>query len=191
LATFSERWASLRNPSEATAITFQSAVLVFTAVALPVHIWSILHVLEELPAWLLRLSVWELLGVIAYTQAFALFESLGIFLIVLIPALILPKWLFANHFVALAGLLVFTNSLWAILLQQNYATVSDWGARQFLPWLALYALSMLAVYVSVLFSQKLSQWIRSFLDRTAVLAGLYITIDVISVLIVLIRNLPL
>ena len=35
--------------------------------------------MREIPAWILSMSAWELVGVIVYSQAFALLESLVVF----------------------------------------------------------------------------------------------------------------
>ena len=49
--------------------------LSFVAIAFPVHVWAIINILDFLPAWLLRLSTWELAGVISYPLVDALLES--------------------------------------------------------------------------------------------------------------------
>ena len=51
-------------------------VVVFAISMFVVHVWQIINMLQLVPAWRLRLDAWDLVGVIAYTQAFALLESL-------------------------------------------------------------------------------------------------------------------
>ena len=64
--------------------------LVFAAIALPVFAWSIVNVLREMPSWVLRLRTWDLVGVIAYMQAFARFETLVVLLAMILLAVMLP-----------------------------------------------------------------------------------------------------
>lgn len=59
-------------------ISMREIIMVFAACVLPIYIWSILSVLREIPAWIMYMSAWDLIGVIANSQAFALIESLVI-----------------------------------------------------------------------------------------------------------------
>ena len=40
--------------------------LAFGAIAFPIHVWAIINILIIFPAWLLRLSLWELAGAVGY-----------------------------------------------------------------------------------------------------------------------------
>jgi hypothetical protein len=65
-------------------ISREDILLVFAACVLPVFIWSFYNLLNEVPAFVLRLSVTELIGTSAYVLAFALVESILFFLGLLI-----------------------------------------------------------------------------------------------------------
>jgi hypothetical protein len=73
LATFRERFSSRREVS-----------LLFAACVFPIHVWSILRLLSEVPAWMFRTNTWELIGAVAYAHAIALLESTMV-LLSLIP----------------------------------------------------------------------------------------------------------
>jgi hypothetical protein len=50
-------------------------LLAFGAIAFPIHVWAIVNILIVFPAWFIRLSMWELAGVISYPLVTALLES--------------------------------------------------------------------------------------------------------------------
>lgn len=68
MAALRERFASTRD-----------TLLVFATCAFSVFLVSILTVLRSLPAWMLRMSAWDLVGAFAYTQALALLDTLLLF----------------------------------------------------------------------------------------------------------------
>jgi hypothetical protein len=160
----------------------------FAACAFPVHTWSIVILLRELPAWILRLNIWDLIGVMAYPQTFALIESLIILLVSLLMAALLPgKW-FRDKVVALNAVVVFSTAAWAIVAQISYGVIRTWSARSFLPWLAAYLLSTALFYALVYRHKRLEALIVSFVDRLLILAYIYLFVDILSVLVVVIRN---
>jgi hypothetical protein len=145
--------------------------------------------LDVLPAWLLRLDVWELVGVIAYTQAFALLESLLIWGLVLLLTLVLPRRSSSDRFIPLVFLLIFIHSIWSGILHFSFGTLRELSTVQLLPIPVLYLLSVAVPVVLILRSGKFAALLRAILDRLAVLVSLYIVIDILSVVVILIRNL--
>lgn len=178
MGTFKKRLPSKRD-----------AFLLFAACVFPVHVWSILNVLREVPAWVLRLSVWELAGVIAYTQVLALVESLTVSLALLVLSVVLPAGLFRNRLVAQGSMLVLVTSCWAIVAHYNDDVIRLWGARDFLLWLVFYVVSITIFYILIYRSAKIERAIRSVVERLAVLSGLYVALDLLCILIVVLRNL--
>lgn len=164
-------------------------MLLFAASAFPIHLWAIYNLLQVLPAWLLRMSTWEVVGGIAYTLAFALLESILITAGLWIVAMLLPARWIKGRFVAIGSSFIFLNALWTILLHYEYQTVRSMGVRELLPWLALYAFSVLVVLWFVYRSEKLSSAIVSLIERLAVLSFFYIAMDVLGLMVVVVRNL--
>lgn len=157
-------------------------------IVLSIHIWSLLHVFEEVPAWILRLTVWELLGVIAYTQVFALLESALVLVCFLIISLLLPKRWLAHQLVSATGLIILVATLWAIAAHNYDQVIRNWGAREFLPWLILVMISLVLALVLVAKSEKVKNILYIIIDRATVLSVVYLIIDSLSLIIVLIRN---
>ena len=162
--------------------------LVFASCVVPVYSWSILAFLEKLPSWLLHLSLWDLIGAFAYTQAFAFLES-GVILLGLIALLfVLPERFFSDRFVAQGSMLVLVTSVWAAAFQINVGTVRLWSLKIFLLWSTLYAVSIGIVYVLVHRYKRLEQSLYAFTERLAVLLYVYIPITILSFLAIVIRN---
>ena len=160
----------------------------FVACVFPIHVWSIINILRTVPSWILSMDIWQLIGVIAYTQAFALLESIIVFLILLFLAIILPaKWL-RDRFVAQVCMAVFLATAWAILAHfygQNYGI---WVIKRFL--LSMVPLLVLIIVFSILIYRfkSLQKIIDAFVEHLLVLSFLYVGIDILSIMVILFRN---
>ena len=66
-------------------------LIVFAAASFVVHIWLFYIILNQLPSWILRMSAFDVAGMISYSLAFALFESLLIAGGLALLALFLPR----------------------------------------------------------------------------------------------------
>ena len=157
----------------------RNIVDVYLACLFPIQVWSIYNSLREVPAWLRQMSLWDLIGVVSYPQMFALFESVVIFLPLLLLSALLPAGWFRDKFVALATGIVYLSVVWFILAHI---------LGQFLPWIGLFLFSQILFFFLIHSSHKLQSTIVSWVNRVAVLSIVYLLIDLISVLIVVIRN---
>jgi hypothetical protein len=165
----------------------RDTALVLAACAFPIHTWAIVRLLYEVPSWLIRLSVWELVGAVAYTLAFALLETALVFLIFIFLALILPAKLLRDRFVAQCTMMVLLSSVWAVLAHLGLAALwSD--SRLFLAWLILLLGSLAISYLLIHWNRKLERAISSLVGRLVPLSYLYIGLDILSVFIIVLRN---
>lgn len=137
----------------------------------------------------MRLNLWDFLGVVAYTQSFALFETLLLSGVLLLALFLLPVEIVAKHRVSLAAGLIFVHAIWAIVIHYRYDAIRDMGVYQLIPWLLLYLISLLLVFVAVVRVEKLQRMVRATLERLEVLSYAYIFLDLICVVIVIARNL--
>jgi hypothetical protein len=159
------------------------------AVAFPVHVWAIVNILFILPAWLLRLSIWELAGGISYALLDALLESCVLWVGLVLLSFVLPrKWL-ADKFAALSSVLVWLLCAWAALVQFNFSIILQWGIEQMLPVLLGVVFSFGLVYWLVQRYGRLEGWIKLLTQRLAVLSYIYVIFDVLGVVVVVLRNL--
>jgi len=92
----------------------REALLLFGVCSVLVHAWAFVMLLRELPAWLLRLSVSELVRVVAYTLSFALFESVLVWSLLLVAAVVLPAKLFRERLVGIGVAITLLTTAWAM-----------------------------------------------------------------------------
>jgi hypothetical protein len=168
-------------------ITIREIGIVLAVCAIPIHFWSIYNTLRELPGWLMRMDLWDAIGAIAYTQVFALVESLILWAALVFLGLILPKRWFADRFVAQASAMVGVFSIWILArhyLFELYPTL-DQGARPFL--IVIITLSFLILWFMINRFTRLNIALMSIAGRLAVLGFVYLLLDVASLLIILTR----
>lgn len=152
------------------------------------HVWSILNLLREVPAWVLRLRIWELVGVIAYNMAFALIESLMVWAVFVLLAFVLPGRWFRDRFVSLSSVAVFSAAAWAIVVHYNTETVRLWSLKDFALWFVVCLFSIGAACALVYLITGVDRFVRSVAERLLVLVYMYVVVDVLSILVVLVRN---
>lgn len=175
----------------------------FLVVLFPFHAWAFFIFLYELPAYLMQLKVGEIAGILSYVFSFALLESLLVAAFLVGLAMVLPvKW-FLDHFLAQGVVWVTISAIWLVLLnfwlwkQLLAALFSDGGDK--LAWmvlgapLAAWVLSYLAAMVGAWFALRRFAWVKrtllEFAERITVLSAIFLALDVISLILVGLRNL--
>ena len=169
-------------------ISSEEVLSVIAACVLPIFIWSIIQMMWEIPGWILRMSIWQLIGVIAYVQAFALVESLAIAALLIIISIILPKRIFRDNIISISAMFIFVTALWAVLAHYSEDTIRLWRIKEFLPWITIYIFSIGIGYYLVQRFEQLAKTIRLMVDRISVLAFFYVFIGMVSIVIVIFRN---
>ena len=165
----------------------QDVLLVLGGCAFIVYLWAIFNLLYTLPTWLRRLTTSELLGVISYVLAFALFESLLVWGGLVVTAFVLPgRWLRA-HFVPQAMSVVLVTAVWSIAAYLNYGAIAT-NLWLMSGWMGSYlAAVLLCAYLSARSGRVDAAW-RAVLQKAAVPGGLYAALGVLSLLVILLRN---
>lgn len=164
-------------------------IVVFAVSVFVIHIWSIYNLLREIPAWILRLSYWELAGVISYTLLFALVESLIVLVFLIILAALLPARIFRDKFVSISTIFVFLAAVWIIPVRFYEDTIRSWGMVGMLIVLSMALISFVISYLVVMKSQKVEKFIDSLMQRVTLLTYIYVIVDIIAVFVVVSRNL--
>jgi hypothetical protein len=165
-------------------------VLVFAACAVPVYSWSIVAFLERMPGWLLFLSLWDLMGAFAYTQAFAFLESAAVLLALILLSVILPARFLRDRFIAQGGMIVFLTVAWAVALRyaRGNASVAFWSLKTLLLWLVLYSVSVGVPCLLINRYGRLEHIIDALVERLTVLLYFYVPITLLSIVVVILRN---
>lgn len=166
----------------------QEILPVYAVIATIVFGWSLVTFFWKLPSWLFFLNIGEILTILAYTFSTDLLESLAWLGILLFLAFVLPDVLLRNKFaergsslslVTLGSLAIFVN---------RYEEVGSQLANYLILWMGVTLL--LAIFLAYLGSRVrvIGSGILWFTDRLIVFLFLLIPIGVLSLIVILIRN---
>jgi hypothetical protein len=169
--------------------------IVLLSIIFPVHFWAMIVFLRELPSYLFRMKIWDILGVLAYTQLIALVDSLLLLMTMLILAFLLPRKWFLAHFSAQALVLAYTLILIILplhildLLPENLAFI---GTPAFIIiWAVVLSMICLVLSVKIIHSEKVENACHAFQDKISVVSLVYLAISLTGLLIIIGRNLGL
>jgi len=161
---------------------------VFVLIVFVIYAWSIYFTLQQIPAWILRNDLWDLVGNISYLQFFALLESLALLVFCLFWGMFLPEDRYHKNFPALAGIFFLVSAGWAGGMHLATVNIGAWKTTQFLAFGGLYGLSIAAGLLAAWKVPVVGKGIKTIAQRLAVLSYLYFGISLVATLIVLIRN---
>lgn len=181
----SKSWAIFSDP----ALNRRSLWQLFTVCAFPVQIWAVLVMLQELPVFLLRLTVWDVIGIITYLEAYALLETILLWLVLVLMALVLPGWLFRTRLVAQGTLIILLSSVWAVVLHFRLNAFWDLTSPLRTAWIVTYLVSLFLAVYFLHQSQKIEGWLVAFANRVELLATFYLGLGVVGSVVVILRNL--
>jgi hypothetical protein len=179
----------ISKPAQNQLYNRREIFLGFIAIAFPIQVWAIINILREVPAWILRLSFWDMWGVISYTLAYALIESVIICILFVTIGVVLPKKYFRENFIAYTAIFSIFLSLIFIAVQ-TYANQLKSMGMVALGIMGFVLISiMLGSYLLIYHKPKAATTITSIVDRLVVLSILYLTIDFLAIITIIFRNL--
>jgi hypothetical protein len=165
--------------------------LLFSTCVIPIHIWSIVQTLREFPGLMISMSVWDIIGFVAYAQVFALFESVVVYALLLLVSMLLPARVFRDKYVSQGSILVLSASVWFVPFHYQYK-LFDLNQIWYVIFIGLWLFSFIGIVLvsSLLIRQKqnFNQWLMDFTEQLTVLSTLYLVTDLAGILIVLVRN---
>lgn len=171
------------------------------AVAAPLHFWAVLQFLYRLPALVLRLPLNEILALLAYILSAELAETLLLCGALTLLAALLPRNALRNPFLPTTVALVYLSILWMIAFYLLPQIVG--GLAALLPTANYYGL-LLGTLGTIMFSyaafvlrlphlvRMRPRWWRitdALVARLSVFSGMFLALDVISLVLVVFRNL--
>ncbi len=165
----------------------QQLIYVFLAFAFASNAWALYDITQEFPAWILRLSIGELLGVVSHSLVFAFLDAVFIFLILVILSAILPASWLRNRFVSIGTAIAFITGVWFIFLHLNNL-ISQRNVTMIAIWAISYLAVLIATYVFIQRSEKVHKGIAGFIERLALLAGIYLVLDILGFIVIIVRN---
>lgn len=163
----------------------------FLVCSFPVHVWAYINLLNDMPAIQLEMGVWRILGVAAYVLGFALIESLFIFGLIFLVSIILPERLFGLKLVQVGSIFVLTTAIAALFI--HFYGQWEIESFSFAAWIALWAMIGLSTFIVAVYWLNRNQQVRgifqSGIERLAVLSLVYISLDILGLFVIIIRNL--
>jgi hypothetical protein len=153
-----------------------------------VQIWAIYNVWHAVPSWSMAMDAWTLAGTIAYTQAFALTESLLVLGSMVLIAVILPEKLYRERFVSQSSVAIILAAVASVLAHLYGENWGMWNPRGFLTWLVILFCLILLASILVSRVEKLRWGLEALAEKLLILSSVYIFIGLVSLILVLIRN---
>ena len=162
-------------------------VYVFLAFAFASNVWALYDITQEIPAFILRMSLGELLGVISHSLVFSLIDSLFVFFILVLLSVILPASWLRNRFMAIGSAIAILTAVWMMFFHLNNL-IGTRNIAGITIWAVSYLIVLAVVYFFIQRSDKLNQGIANFIERLALLAGIYIVLDILGIIVIIVRN---
>lgn len=177
-------------------------IKLFLVCAFPIHLWWIYMIFRDV-GWITeRTTASDALGFSAYALVYALIESIFIYLLILAASFLLPlAWEKAKR-INILGVFVFGATFWFIVEQaaliygpsrlQSFFNTFLLFSNPLAALNAVTALTVLASFSIPVFLIArygiVNRAITSIVERLILLSGLYIILDITSIIIILIRN---
>ena len=169
--------------------------LAFLVSAFPAAVWSWIIFIYDLPSFLRSLRVSQIISIFAYVQVVSLIESILLFALVTLLAVLLPRRLFLSNYISQVFLLVFTLAFWAIgiHLYHEQVAMGRFTNNPALPyyWTAVWFVVFFALSILARFSSRLNAFLLAVVDRLAFVSSVYLVFALVSVPVVIFRNLVL
>jgi hypothetical protein len=169
---------------------FKDVLPVFAFTALLVYGRLVYIYAWKLPSWMMFLTIGEMLSILSYALSFALMESIGLTLILLVISFVLPlKW-FRDLFIPRS---VWLAVIWLVSLMLFFQRLSGSGLGlsilvEFYPWIGVTVLiALLASFAAgrIRLLKTVSMW---FADQAIIFLFLFIPASLIGLVVVAVRN---
>jgi hypothetical protein len=167
--------------------SLEQTAQVFAVIAMVNYSWAILRFFYRFPSWLFYSSLGEVLTFLAYLITLNGLESLVVLLILVLAGVLLPRRWLLDRFVTRSLSLVLPALGILIYVNLTYPTEAGYPLAS-LRWVGTTALFILVV---AFLADKVG-FLRNLLDgmanRMTIFLYLIIPVSVVSIFIVLIRN---
>jgi hypothetical protein len=167
-----------------------SIVSVYAVICFIVYSWTILVAFWKFPSWLYYLTVDEIMGINAYAFTVNLIESIFLLGILLFLCMVLPASFLKNDFTVRATIILVCllgSAMLHLYVNRGADSLENFIATMQIWWAS--TLLVLAILLGV--SMKI-QWLRAVIvniaDRLIVLLYVFMPLSLISVVIVILRN---
>ena len=173
----------------------RESLLLFVVCMLPVHIWAYVVFFYEVPGYILRMDIWELLRVLAYIQLVALGESVVFWVGILFINITLPTRFFRKKFLPSGIVVMLMIFIWIIPLHYQpliFEKLEDnTGLYQILMllWVLLIFGIMFGALRLIHRNQRFADCLSAIPERLTLLAIIFLVLDLFGFLLLVFRYL--
>jgi hypothetical protein len=166
--------------------TWQQTAQVYAIIVLVTYSWTILSFFWMFPSWRIILTAGEILGVLGYSLAAVLLESVLVMVVIVAVAVALPKTWFSDVFVARGAALVLAGLGYAMFLSEQLKTQGGFPKLGLPGWILI--MPLVAIVLVVYLAGRI-RLVRNFLgslaDRATIFLYVMTPLSVLSLLGVL------
>jgi hypothetical protein len=164
---------------------------VFSLIVFFVFTWALYCVAYQVPSWLGYLSIWNVVTLVIYVLAFALFESVIVLGFLLLICLVIPARFFKEIFIAQGSAIVVVISGVALLIQLNIGVLYAFEFWQSIIFILLFLIALAAIvllFASLIWRfNRLQSQLEALANRMVVFGYFYLTCGLLSLVVVLMR----
>jgi len=161
---------------------------VLSVVVLAVYSWSVRQFFFKLPSLLYYSTAGEILSILAYMLALALFESLFVTAGLVLASMLLPSKWFRDGFAYKGFLAVLVGALASIQLQKNLPTHFPAMAMLY-TYVGISGLILVASIWLAHVTPQLQRLLLRLVDSISIMTYVYLPLGLISLVVVIFRNL--
>ena len=158
-----------------------------------IYSWTIFRMFYELPSWLYYLNTAKILVLVAYAMMFALLESSLLFIFSCLIGLLLPVKIFRHRYVVQGSLMVGLVCFAAVTAQRRLGWILQMQSWQIIVVpLAFILLLMVVLILSAWIFDRFTRipgFLQGIVERISVFAYIYVPIGLLSLVVVVFRNL--
>jgi hypothetical protein len=130
-----------------------------------------------------------MVGIISYPLTFTLIESILVLGGMVLLAVILPGKFFRDRFISQGSLAALLITLSMVIAHLYGTELGVWSVRGFARWLLILLGAIMLSWLLVYFFKRINEIVKSFVKWVSPLSIVYLGIDILSVFIVVFRNL--
>lgn len=160
---------------------------VYAVIVVMIYTWSFVLFFWRLPSWLYYLTLGEIEVIFSYMVVVDLLESILVLLVPVILAIILPKKWFYDQFITKGNYLILLSLGYLMLFYGDLINdiLSPWALLQKILIIGFVILALTFLFDKIGFLNKL---VQEFSNRAIIFLYIWIPISIISLLVVLVRN---
>lgn len=160
---------------------------VYAVIVMVIYTWTIFRYFWNAPSWVLYSTIGEFITIYAYMVVVNFIESLLVLLVPVLMSIILPAKWFYTRFESKGVLLVSLGLGYLLYLNQNLYGLDSFPL-ELVSWMPVAAIAILVLVFVLDRIDFLCKILLEIANRLTVFLYIFIPISLVSLLIVLIRN---